>query len=91
MALHFADRYAVFVQEMQVLRLLLVLLVHAAALEEWCDGRVICSSESLEERVCLVSDSVLDLRKLAKDEIFLSNSRPTTMEVGAISVKNCQA
>jgi hypothetical protein len=55
----------------------------------WCEGRILCSTD--EDRVCLLSDAALDLRRIPPVEVFLSNSRPASFSSGALSVKECDS
>lgn len=61
-----------------------------SSLVEWCGGRIICTDEQLEDRVCLLSDAALDLRRVPPVSVYLSNSRPAILEPGALSVKECE-
>ncbi len=69
--------------------MLLVLLVACGAgqsLRGWCEGRILCSDEAADSRVCVLVEASLDLQEAPESEAYLTNSHPAS---GVLAVDRC--
>ena len=72
-----------------VLWLLLLVLLQCAtshSLQSWCQGRIVCSDEDLDTRVCVVAEASLDLTVSPESDVYLTNSHPVPV---ALAVGSC--
>ncbi len=54
-----------------------------------CEGRVICSDEPLNLRVCLLVEPLVDLRHVPELDVYLTNTHPASLRRGALPVAGC--
>ncbi len=54
-----------------------------------CEGRVLCSDEPLNMRVCLLVEPLVDLQHVPELDVYLTNTHPASLRPGALSLAGC--